>query len=44
MGIIAVLGITFVCVWGNEISTVNSIKKLRDRNDDNKEGAVYRMD
>lgn len=44
VGIFAVLGITFACVWNNEIATVGSFKKLRDRNDGNKEGAVYRMD
>ncbi len=42
--LIALLAITFTSVWNDEISTVSSIKKLRDRNDDNKEGAVYRMD
>lgn len=38
------LGITVWCVWGNEISTVASFAKLRDRNDANEEGAIYRMD
>lgn len=42
--IAASLGITVWCVWGNEISTVSSFTKLRDRNDDNQEGSVYRMD
>lgn len=41
--IVAVLGITFVCVWNNEISTVRSFKHLRERNDDNLEGSVYYM-
>lgn len=41
--IVATLGITFVCVWNDEISTVNSFTKLRDRNDSNKEGSVYSM-
>lgn len=41
--IVATLGITFVCVWNNEIATVNSFTKLRDRNDANKEGSVYSM-
>lgn len=40
----AVLGITFLSVWNNEISTVNSFKKLRERNDKNDEGSVYYMD
>lgn len=44
VGIIAVLGITFICVWNNEIATVASFKQLRGRNDDNKEGSVYRME
>lgn len=43
IGIIAILGFTFLGVWHNEISTVNSFTKLRDRNDDNKEGSVYKM-
>lgn len=30
-------------VWHNEISTVASIKMLRDRNDDHLDGAVYSM-
>ena len=42
--LIALLAITFTSVWNDEISTVSSMKKLRDRNDGNKEGAVYRMD
>ena len=41
--IVATLGITFVCVWNDEISTVNSFKQLRVRNDENKEGSVYYM-
>ncbi len=44
LAIVAALGITFVAVWNDEISTVSSFTKLRDRNDENKEGAVYRMD
>ncbi len=39
----AILGITFVSVWNNEISTVNSFKQLRSRNDKNDEGSVYLM-
>lgn len=41
--IIAALGITIWCVWGNEISTVLSMKKLRDRNDAHLDGSVYTM-
>lgn len=41
--IVAALGITVGCVWGNEISTVASMKKLRDRNDAHKDGSVYTM-
>ncbi len=43
IAITAVLGITFACVWRNEISTVRSFKHLRGRNDANKEGSVYFM-
>ena len=39
VAIVAVLGITFACVWSNEISTVRSFKQLRERNDDNLEGS-----
>lgn len=42
--IAAALGITFVAVWNNEISTVNSFKLIRARNDANDEGSVYYMD
>ncbi len=41
--VVAVLAVTFVCVWNDEISTVNSFKHLRGRNNDNKEGSVYSM-
>lgn len=41
--IVAALGITVACVWGNEISTVASMKKLRDRNDAHLDGSVYTM-
>ena len=42
--LLAVFGITVACLWGNEISTLSSFKKLRARNDENDEGSVYRMD
>ena len=29
--IVAILGITFAAVWNNEISTVSSMEKIRDR-------------
>ena len=41
---VIVLGITFVCVWNDEISTVRSFRHLRGRNDANKEGSVYYME
>ncbi len=43
LALVAALGITFVSVWNNEIASVSSFTKLRDRNDANKEGAVYSM-
>ena len=43
IGVIAVLGITFACVWSDEISSVRSFTKLRNRKDSNQEGAVYMM-
>ena len=44
IAIAAALGITVACLWGNEIATVASFKQLRERNDANEEGSVYRMD
>lgn len=41
--VIALVG-TFYGIWHNEIATVSSFEKLRDRNDENKEGAIYKMD
>lgn len=41
--IAAAIGISFVSIWHNEISTISSFKHLRDRNDENKEGSVYFM-
>ena len=35
--------ITIYSIWFNEISTVMSVKKLRDRNDAHKDGSVYEM-
>ncbi len=43
LAVVAILGITFACVWSDEISTVRSFKKIRSRNDANQEGSVYYM-
>ena len=42
--IIVIVTATVSGIWFNEINTVASFKKLVDRNDDNKAGAVYKMD
>ena len=42
--LVGFLGLVFYSVWNDEIATVSSFKKLRDRNDANEEGSVYRMD
>lgn len=42
--LLAAAGITVYCVWANEINTVASFTKIRERNDAHKDGAVYRMD
>ena len=42
--IVAVLGVTVLCMWKNEISTVTSFKHLKARNDANDEGSVYSME
>lgn len=44
IAVFVILGITVACVWSDEIATLGSFKKLRDRYDDNKEGSVYFMD
>lgn len=41
--LILALGITVYAVWHNEISTMTSIKLLRDREDAHLDGAVYTM-
>ena len=43
LGLALVAGITVYAVWHNEISTVASMKLVRDRNDDHLDGAVYTM-
>lgn len=43
IGLIAALGVTALCVWDDEITTIKSFRKIRSRNDANKEGAVYYM-
>ena len=43
VAVFATLALTVVGVWHNEISTLNSFKQLQTRNDDNKEGSVYKM-
>lgn len=41
--IVLVLGITVYAVWHNELSTLQSIRLLRERNDEHLDGAVYTM-
>ena len=43
IALVAVLSVTVGCVWGNEISTVVSFKKLIARDDEHLDGSVYRM-
>lgn len=40
---VLILGIAIFAMWHNEISTVASIKLVRERNDDHLDGAVYTM-
>lgn len=42
-GITLVAGTGIYAVWGNEISTISSITKIKERNDANKAGDVYEM-
>lgn len=44
IALVAALSIAIGCVWGDEISTVSSFKKLCGRNDEHLDGSVYRMD
>ena len=43
MVIVLLLAIGIFAIWGNEIRTVMSIKKVRGANLDNQDGAVYTM-
>ncbi len=43
LGITLVGTITVYSIWHNEINTAFSFKKLRDRNEDHKDGALYEM-
>ena len=43
VAIVAALGITVGALWGNELSSVCSIKKITDANYDIKAGPVYEM-
>lgn len=42
--IVLVFGIAVFSLWHNEISTLASMKLIRDRNDEHLDGAVYSMD
>lgn len=41
--VIVLLGVAIYAVWGNEISTLMSIKKVREANSEHQDGAVYTM-
>lgn len=41
--LILVFVITVGCVWGNEISSASSLRKIRERNDEHLDGSVYTM-
>ncbi len=41
--LLVLLTIAVPAIWGNEIATVMSIKKVRERNDAHQDGAVYTM-
>jgi len=43
LGVFAVLGMLIFGVWSNEISTISSIRKLREKDDAHLDGAVYEM-
>lgn len=41
--IAAALGITVACLWGNELSSLSTLKKIVDADDENYSGPVYQM-
>ena len=43
VGLVVIVGIVLYAIWGDEIATVSSMKLVRERNDDHKDGAVYTM-
>lgn len=43
LAVVVVLGVVLYAVWGNEISTLMSIKKVREANEEHQDGAVYTM-
>lgn len=43
LALVAASGISIACLWGNEISSILSIKKIVDTNKENKAGPVYDM-
>ncbi|MCQ2576104.1 MAG: carcinine hydrolase/isopenicillin-N N-acyltransferase family protein [Treponema sp.] len=43
LGLILVLVLAVFCIWHNEISTVSTFKKIKDRNDAHSDGSVYVM-
>ena len=43
VGLVVIVGIALYAIWGDEIATVSSMKLVRERNDDHKDGAVYTM-
>lgn len=42
-GLVLMIFIVVMAIWHNEISTVTSMKLVRDRNDEHLDGAVYTM-
>ncbi len=44
LALILILAIAIFALWHNEISTMTSMKLLRERNDEHLDGAVYYMD
>lgn len=41
--VVVIFGAAVYALWGNEISTLMSFKKVRERNDEHLDGAVYTM-
>ena len=43
LAVLIILSISIFVLWHNELSTISSIEKVRDRNDEHLDGSIYTM-